>query len=176
MAKTRTKKAEEIASLEQELKGMKSVIFARQDGLKAADTALLRKTLREQQVGFVAVKKTLLKKALVSAGLPVDGIDQLEGTLAAAFGREDEVIPAKALTQFAKTHESVRLLGGIVGGVMMDAQQAIAFSKLPGKTELIGMLVSVVSSPLRGLVGVMQGNLRGLVYALKAIQEKKPAV
>ncbi len=173
MAKTRAKKAEELAILEKELQGMKSVIFARQDGLKAKETSELRKTLRDQQVGYAVVKKTLLKKALVNAKLSVDGVAPLTGTVVVAFGREDEVTPAKALMQFGKTHEAVRLLGGVVGGAYMDETQVMAFAKLPGKTELISMMVSVVSSPLRGFVSVMQGNLRGLVYALKAVQEKK---
>ncbi len=174
MPKTRSQKAESLKSLEANFKDMKSVIFVRQDGLNAVDTMGLRRTLREAGVGFVVVKKTLVQKALKSAGLSADEVGTFAGTVSAAFGMTDELTPAKVLNEFAKTHESVRFLGGIVSGAFMNAEQALAFAKLPGKKELMAMFVSVVSSPLRGFVGVLQGNLRGLVYALKAIQEKKP--
>jgi len=35
------------------------------------------------------------------------------------------------------------------------------------------MFVNVVAAPLRGLVTVLNGNIRGLALALNAVKEKK---
>jgi ribosomal protein L10 len=40
-------------------------------------------------------------------------------------------------------------------------------STLPGKDALLGQLLSVLASPSSGLVGVLSGNMQGLVYILK---------
>lgn len=173
MAKTRARKESELKQFEDRLTSSKSVVFVRQDGLSALDEVELRKKLRSESIDYGVVKKTLVKRALTAKGLPAEGVTSFTGTVAAAFGNEDEVAPAKVLNTFAKTHETMKFLGGFVGGVFMDAVQAKAFAALPGKKELLGQLVSAVSGPLRGIVGVLQGNLRDLVYALKAVQEKK---
>ena len=55
----------------------------------------------------------------------------------------------------------------------VSAEDVIALSKLPSKDELIAQVVGSVRAPLSGLVGVMQGNLRGLVQTLNAIKEAK---
>lgn len=175
MPKTRSQKEETLKTLTEKVATMKSAIFVRQDGLNANDTIALRRLLREQQVEFVVPKKTLLKKALTDNGIESTLVDGFAGIVSAAFSTEDEVLPAKTLLEFSKKHATVKFLGAVVGKTPMTAEQSLAFAKLPGKKDLMGMLVSVVSSPLRGLVQVMQGNLRGLVVALKAIQEKKPA-
>jgi ribosomal protein L10 len=44
---------------------------------------------------------------------------------------------------------------------------------MPSKNELIAKLLQVLKSPASGIVNVLKGNQRNLVYALKAIADKK---
>jgi len=50
-----------------------------------------------------------------------------------------------------------------------------ALSKLPGREQLLGQLLSVLVGPMRNLVGVLSGVPRSFVQVLHAIEEKKAA-
>lgn len=175
MAITRQAKEETLAQLSDKLQRTKGLIFTHYQGLTVKEVTELRKTLRSSDVELVVAKKTLLRKAMTSAGFDAAVVDQLEGSVAMAFGYSDEIAPAKVLQAFAKTHPSVQLMGGMVGGQFMDAKQAVALSKLPGRDELRAKLVWVIGSPLSGLVNVTAGTLRSFINVLNAIKEKSPA-
>ncbi len=174
MAITRQEKEETLAQLSDKLKRTKGLIFTHYQGLTVKDMTALRRELRLSDVELVVAKKTLLRKAMVEAGFEAAVVDTLEGSVAMAFGYSDEVAPAKVLQLFAKTHPAVVLMGGIIGGQLMDANQAVALSKLPGRDELRAKLVWVIGSPLSGLVNVTAGTLRSLINVIKAIKDQSP--
>ena len=80
---------------------------------------------------------------------------------------------SKAAANFEKKEQKGAALGGLVDGALVTAADVKALSKLPSKEALVGMFVNVVATPLRGLVTVMGGNLRGLAQVLNAIKENK---
>lgn len=175
MPKTRQQKEATLKKLEENLAKMKAAYFTNFDGLKVKETVELRKLLREQNISYEVVKKTLLKLALKKSRIKeIDIPYKMSGSLGMAIGYEDEITPAKVLDKFAKEHPALKLVGGIYGNKFIDQKQVLAMAKLPGKEELLAKLVWLVQYPVAGLVNVMQGNLRGLVYVLKAISEKKP--
>src|SRR3989344_1144033 len=88
------------------------------------------------------------------------------------FSYEDEVTPAKTVQNFAKDHEAMLAVGGIVEGQYFDRTKILALSKLPTKLELLAKVVGSISSPISGLVNVFAGNLRNLVYILNAVKQK----
>ena len=99
--------------------------------------------------------------------------DSMDGSYAMACGLEDEVAPAKMLADFAKKHEALKILGGILEGKTVD-KTAIGFlAKLPSKPELLAKLVGSLQSPISNMVNVLAGNLRGLVQVLNAYQKSK---
>jgi large subunit ribosomal protein L10 len=54
-----------------------------------------------------------------------------------------------------------------------DVKQVEAFSKLPGKLELISMLMSVMNGPARNLAAALNDIPSRLVRTVKAIADKK---
>jgi large subunit ribosomal protein L10 len=46
-------------------------------------------------------------------------------------------------------------------------------ANLPGRTELYAKLVGSLNAPITGLVNVLHGNLRGLVYVLDQYAKSK---
>jgi large subunit ribosomal protein L10 len=54
-----------------------------------------------------------------------------------------------------------------------DAGQIEAFSKLPGRLELISMLMSVMNGPARNLAAALNDIPARLVRTIKAVGEKK---
>lgn len=173
MPKTRQQKETTLKKLEENIAKMKAAYFVTFDGLKVKETVELRRLLREQRIDYEVIKKTLLKLAFKKYELNID-VDKISGSLGMAIGYEDEITPAKVLDKFAKEHPTLKLVAGIYENKFIDQEQTLALAKLPGKEELLTKLVWLVQYPVSGLVNVLQGNLRGLVYVLKAISENKP--
>ena len=175
MAKTRQDKEQALADLKDKMGRMESLIFTKYQGLTVKDVTDLRRSLRTEQIDMVVAKKTLLRLALQDAGQDPAMVDQLTGDLALAFGYADAVAPAKLLQAFAKTHPSVQLLGGVVQGKWIDAQQAVALSKLPSREELLARTVGAIKSPVSGFVQVLSGTMRGFIQVLQAYKDSRPA-
>ena len=171
MPKTRKQKEEDLKRLTMSLTGMKAMVFVNYDGVAVNDINKLRKNLRENEIDYYIAKKTLLKKALKEAKIEMD-VDALEGGLGLAFGREDEVMPAKLLHEFSKENGNLKLIGGIFESKFIDQERVLELAKLPSKNELIFKTVYLIKSPITGFVNALKGNLNNLVYVLKAIQEK----
>ncbi|MBI2984664.1 MAG: 50S ribosomal protein L10 [Candidatus Kerfeldbacteria bacterium] len=176
MAKTRLVKEASVRGLVDKLNRMKSLVFTSFAGLKVPDATELRKQLRQAGVDYTVAKKTLLKRALTEAQLDPAVADQLSGGSALAFGYDDEVLPARLLSLFAKDHPAVELTGGWVGGRWLAKTEVVALAQLPTRPELMTILVWMIRSPLAGLTNVFAGTLRSLLYTLNAIKEKQPAV
>ncbi len=171
MAKSKVQKQQTIDSLVSEFKTAKSVVFLNFQGLKVKESEELRKLCRDEQVAYMASKKTLIQKALEGAGVSAQ-VRDFEGSLAVAFGQGDEVAPARVLAEFAKKHEAVKIYGGVLEGNFIDGAKVLSLAKLPTKHQLLGQLVGTLNAPVSGFVNVLAGNLRGLVNVLNAVKEK----
>lgn len=172
MAKTRQQKEEAVKILTDSIKNAKSVVFANFQGLKVSESDELRKTCREQNIGILASKKTLVKKAMSDAGMEAD-VMLFDGSVATFFGLEDEVAPAQIVSKFAKKHNVIKFFGGVLEGKFIDADKVLELSKLPGKQELYARLVGTINAPVSGFVNVLAGNIRNLVSVLNNIKEAK---
>ena len=172
MAKTRAVKESSVARLTDQLKGGKGIVFADFTGLLVKELQELRRELRKAGIYFEVVKKTLLKRGLAEAGLKDVSVDNLAGSVSVAVSADDEIVPAKTIVTYAKSHDKLKVLGGILENNYVDDNRVKALAQLPSKPELLGQLVGSIKSPLTGLVNVLQGNLRGLIQVLKAASQK----
>ncbi len=175
MAKLRVKKESEVGRYTAKLGEAKSVVLADLSQLKVADSTDLRRKAKSAEIDIVTTKKTLLRIAVKQAKMSaVEGKD-LPGSVSLLLAKGDEVAPARVVEEFRKTHENLKVLGGVLESKWMTADEVLALSKLPSKEQLIATVVGTIRAPLSGLVGVLQGNLRQLVYALNAIKDSKSA-
>ena len=116
MAISRDKKQTLVAELTKLLKDAKGTAFARYQGLSVAELQELRKAAREANVVIKVVKNRLVRVALQDIDTYKEtGTDSLAGQLVYAISAEDEVMPAKVLDAFAKTHPALQLAGGFSG-------------------------------------------------------------
>ena len=173
MAKTKQQKQEAIKQLTETLKQSKGSVFADYTGLKVDEMQELRSKLSESNSRLIAVRKTLIKIALKDAGLENIDVSALSGAVSVATSPEDEVMPAKAMAEFAKTHEALKIQGGILENNFIDIAKVAELAELPTKPELLAKIVGSIKAPVSGFVNVLRGNLTGLVRALNAIQESK---
>ncbi|MFA6963591.1 MAG: 50S ribosomal protein L10 [Patescibacteria group bacterium] len=172
MAKTKAKKAELIDALDIQLQNAKSAVIVDYKGMKVKESEELRNILRTKGVQFHVTKNTLVKIALTKHGIEFDN-EMFKKPVAIAFAMEDEVAPAKEIELYAKKHEAVEILGGMLENKMIDAAMVKRLAQLPSKDQMRAQLVGTLAAPLSGFVNVMAGNLRGLVQVLKAYGDKQ---
>ncbi len=169
MAKTHQQKEGIINKLEEDLKGVKSLVFIDYYGLKVREIEELKKKLKEKSCKYVVAKKTLLNIVLEKIGLGHVDLTKLEGGLGLAYSLEDEIMPIKVAFDFAKTHEALNVRGGVLNEDFLEAEDAKALSVLPTRQELIAKLLGTIKAPISNLTYVLKGNLKGLVYILSNI-------
>jgi len=163
MAITKAQKIEILAKVADALKGAVSVVFVRFNKLSVADTSAMRKSLKNDGVGYYVAKKTLLKRALTEAGYE-GTIPELPGEVAIAWSATDATAPARGVHEHAKKHEGLSLVGGVFENAFVDEAGIKAIATIPALPVLRGMFVNVLNSPIQGLV-----------LALDAISKKKNA-
>lgn len=173
MPKTKEQKKQIIEDLTDKFKSFKSLVFTDYKGLTVKDASELKRLCKKQGAEYLVAKKTLITKALESAGLKDVNVKNLQGNIALVIGFEDEIAPAKVAGKFAKDHKSLKMLGGIMESKFIDLAQVEVLSKIPSKVELLARLVGGINAPVSGFVNVLAGNLRGLVRVLDAIKSAK---
>jgi len=175
MAISRDKKQTIVSELSELLANAKLTAFAAYDGLTVADLQGLRRAAREQGVDIKVVKNRLVRVAMQQTDrLNAVETDLMKGQLLYATSSVDEVAPAQILAQFAKTHEALKLAGGInADGSVLDQADIKALAALPTKDQLRAQLVGTIAAPLSGFVNVLAGNVRGVLNVLNARAEAR---
>ena len=171
MPKSRESKEKLVAELSEGLDKAKSAVFVDYKGLKVKETEELRRDLREKSVDFKVVKNSLFKIVLREKKIEVSD-EILDRPLGVAMGFQDEVVPAKALSDFAKSHETLEIMGGILENEFIDEGKIKQLAALPSREELYAKLLGTIAAPLSGFVNVAAGNMRGLMNVLRAKAEK----
>ena len=92
---------------------------------------------------------------------------------AVAYNTTDAVALAKALTKFAKDVPTVQFKGALLNGQIVPAAEIQNIANLPSREELVSKLLFLMQSPIRGLVTVLQANIRNLAVVLDQIAKQK---
>lgn len=172
MAITRKEKEASLTSLTEDLKAARGVVFSEYRGMTVKQLETVRKSLRKENVKYQVVKVSLLKKAMASLGINLDGL-KYNGPVALAVSQEEETTPARILKSLVRENPLLILCGGILDNKLVGSEVVMKLASLPSKRQLLGQLVSVLAGPARGLVTVLSGNTRNLLNVLNAIKDKK---
>lgn len=170
MAISKIKKKQLVADLTELLNDSKMTVYAKYQGLSVADLQDLRKSARENGVRIKVVKNRLVKVAMNEVAVYKDtDTSGLTGQLLYAISSEDEVMPAKVLAEFAKTHEALELVGGFndTGDALSDADVK-ALAALPSKNELIAQVVAQLLSPVTDSISGLSSGVSDIVSGLEA--------
>ncbi len=169
---TREQKQEQIDALKGLLAPANGLFVMDFTGLSVGEVTELRRKVREANGSYRVVRNTLAKLALAETDHGALR-ELLTGPAAVAYTASDAVMLAKALADFAKTHEKLHFRGGLVEGHLLDAQQAKQVAALPSRKELVAKLLFLLQSPMRRLVTVLSSPVRGLAVSLHQIAEEK---
>lgn len=168
---TRKQKQQIVEELTDKLQRQKASVFTDFRGLKVGEMQNLRNKLRETGIEYKVVKKTLIKLALDKAKKETD-VSQFENSVALAVGYNDPIMPAKVISNFAKEHENLKILGGLMEDKSLTIEEVRELAMIPSKNELLVELVNSLKSPINGFVNVLEGNIRNLINILKLIKSE----
>ena len=131
------------------------------------EIAGLRKDLRDHGAQFHVVQNTLLRK--VAEGLAWPSFAQwLHGQTGIVFGGDDPTGVAKLLVRFAKDKGKLPAKGGLMDGQLYNTVALEALSKLPDLPTLRATLLSLLLTPYRHCLYVLQGVPQALLNVLQA--------
>jgi len=162
---------EQVEMLKEKLSRAKSVAIVDYSGTTVNDQVKLRNELKAAGGEIFVTKNTLIDIVLGKGKVSTS----LEGMNAIVLSFQDEVSAIKALFAFHKDNDKLNIKQGMVEDKVLSAEEVENLSKLPGKNELISMLLARLNSPGQGMVNVLKASQRNLVYVLKAIADKDSA-
>jgi large subunit ribosomal protein L10 len=171
--KVQKHKVDSVDAIRTTLSDSKDYIFTDYRGLTVAQISTLRSRLREKQAEYRVVKNRYAKLAFEQLDVP-DVADLLVGPTALALLKDDAGAVAKILFDYAR-ESSVSVKGAVVDRRLLTAEQTEAFSKLPGRDQLLAQLMATMNAPLQNLVYAMNAVPQKLVRVLQAVADQKAA-
>jgi large subunit ribosomal protein L10 len=172
--KVQESKTKAIGKLKETLSSAQDFIFTDYRGLTVEQITDLRKQLRTKEAEYKVLKNNFARIAFEQLSTP-DVSAYLTGPTAVAITPRDANEVAKIFYEFLKEVPALQVKGALIGGSVYNAAQTEAFSKLPGKLELISMLMSVMNGPARSLAAALNDVPSRLVRTIKAVADKKAA-
>lgn len=168
----RSEKKAVVSEVSERLARASAVILTDFSGLKVEQMTELRQKLRDSGLEYLVVKNTLLK--LASQGTESESLTQnLSGPNGLGFSYDDPVALAKVLVDFAKDNPKLEIREGVLDGKIISNAEVTALAKLPSREVLLAQLLGVMNGVARNFVSVLAAVPRGLVTALKQIEEQK---
>lgn len=148
-------KTKAIAEAKEVLQSYNDYIFADYRGLTVEQLSQLRKQLREKECEFKVVKNNFARVAFEEMEI-TSVSDYLAGPTAIALVKQDANEAAKVLFDFAKDAPALQVKGALVEKEIYDKDKIEAYSKLPGKKQLIAMIASTINAPVQKLAATLQ--------------------
>jgi large subunit ribosomal protein L10 len=160
-------KAKKVEGLAGELGGNVSLVITDFRGLKVGELQALRRRLRPRGIEYHVVKNSVFVRAAEQSGKG-ELRSMLAGPTAVAIGDGDEVELAKSLVDEARALKALKILGALIGGRTMGAEDVQSLARLPSRPQLQAMIVGAVQAPLAQMVGVLTAAQGNLVRVLQA--------
>ncbi len=131
----------------------------------------LRQGARAQQGEVRVTKNSIINLAFKKLGYSQPDLRGFTGVI---LGYEDMISPVKFLVDFGRDKPTTfRIKGGFVEGNLLDSKAMFSLSALPGREVLISQVAFMMKSPISNFLNVLNGPLRGLIQALKMIEQQK---
>ncbi len=163
-------KAAVIDEMTEKLKASRAAVLLQTEGLTVAEMQELRKRLRAAKVELYVVKNTLLRIASERAAYQ-DISSILTGPTSIALSTEDELAPAKTISEYmrqVKTSKPVVVKAGILENSPISAAEVDALSKVPPRDQVRAEVVGSIQGPLSQTYSVINAPLRDLINVLEA--------
>ena len=171
---TKAFKSEKIDEIKSKIEKAQVAVITEYKGLTVEEITKLRREIQKNGGDYMVTKNTLTKIAV--KGTEYEALtDKMVGPIALAFGLEDPVTPAKAITKFIKESKKGEILGAVLDGKLLSVEETKALADLPTKEELFAKMLGSINSPASGIVGCVNGVMAQLTRAMAAVRDQKAA-
>lgn len=171
---TKAFKSEKIDEMKAKFEKAQVAVVTEYKGYTVEEITKLRRNLQKEGGDYTVTKNTLAKIAI--KGTEFEALAELcKGPVAVAFGFEDQVSPAKVVSKFIKESKKGEILGAVLEGKVLSADEAKALANLPSKEELYAKMLGSINSPASGIVGSVNAVMASLTRAIAAVRDKKAA-
>ncbi|MBO5474870.1 MAG: 50S ribosomal protein L10 [Bacilli bacterium] len=156
-------KRQTVAEITDKLKNSKSVVLFKYSESTVKDMQELRRELKKVDSEVKIYKNTLVKRALDDMNIDLNSF--LEGPNAIVFGSEI-LEPIKALDSFAKKHNNIQVITGIVDGEVVTLDTINNYASIPSREGLLTMFAGGLIEHVKNLSIALN------LYAEKLGEEK----
>ena len=162
-----------IDGLARELDGVDSCVLIGTGAMTVAEVSALRNALRERSFRMRVVKNRLARRAFEAVSMHGLG-EKLDGPSAVVYGGEGAIAISKVLVEEKKKAKDKLLIhGGYDEGEVLDAAGIEALSKVPGRQELLGMILSASFGPVSEMARNLDGLLSEMHGLLEALERQR---
>ena len=171
---TKAFKDDKIKLIKEKIDKAQVAIVTEYKGLSVEEITKLRRALQKDGGDYMVTKNTLAKIAI--KGTPYEVLaDSLKGPIAIAFGFEDQVAPAKALSKFIKETKKGEILGAALDGQLLSAAEAKALANIPSREEIYAKMLGCLKSPASGVANSINAVMSQLTRTMAAVRDTKTA-
>lgn len=142
------RKKETVQEITDKIKNSQSVILFNYKESTVADLQGLRRELKKVDSEVKVYKNTLVNIAL--NGMGVNLTEFLEGQNAIVFGK-DLLEPIKAIDAFAKAHDNVKIITGMVNGEVVFLDVINDYASIPSMEGLLTMFAGGLIEHVKNL-------------------------
>ena len=171
---TKAFKQDKVSQIKEKIDKAQVAIVTEYKGFSVEEITNLRRALQKEGGDYMVTKNTLAKLAVKDTPYEVL-TETFKGPIAIAFGFNDQVAPAKALSKFIKDTKKGEILAAAMDGKLMSANEAKALATIPSKEEIYAKMLGCVNSPATGIVGSINAVMASLTRAVAAVRDQKSA-
>ncbi len=143
---TRTEKEQLVAEMTDAFTDTAAIIVCDYKGLTVGELESVRKMARESESQVKVVKNKLAAIALANAGQ--ETVELIDTNLV-VWGN-DQIATCKIADKFATEYtDKFVIKSGLLEGKVVELATINAMAKLPGREELLGMLLNVWNAPVQ---------------------------
>jgi large subunit ribosomal protein L10 len=169
----RAEKTELVTALQQVFSSTSVVVVCHYAGLTVAQMSALRRQMRAAGASVKVAKNRLAKIAL--EGTDVASISSLlKGPTLIAYSG-DPVAAPKVVSDFAKSHEKLVILGGAMGKTALDPNGVKALATLPSLDELRAKLIGLIQAPATKIAQVVNAPAAKVARVFAAYAKQNEA-
>lgn len=142
-----------VAEVAAQVANAQTIVLAEYRNVGVVDLTKLRAQARKSGVYLRVLKNTLARRAVQGTAF-ASLAEQMSGPLMYSISA-DPVAAAKVLSDFAKGNEKFVLKAGSYAGKALDKAGIQALASIPGREQLLAMLLGVMQAPVSGFVGTV---------------------
>lgn len=169
----RQKKEAILAQISEKVGRAQAFVFANYQGLTHQQLEGLKKAAKKSDAEFVAIKNTIMLRALTDFNLSDEDKEHFQQPTAVLFIYGDVVEPLKEVAKAVKELGLPKVKFGIFDKKTITGEQVLKIASLPPLPVLRGQLLGMMMSPVQGLHRALQWNTQKLVMTLNAIAKQK---